>query len=119
MHELKLIVDLMYQGGLNYMRYSVSDTAEQGDYTSGPRVITAETKAVMKNILDDIRSGKWAAAWVEENATGRKGFESTRKRERSHQIEKVGAQLRGMMPFLRPVTITDEEVNSATVSQNG
>jgi ketol-acid reductoisomerase len=73
----------------------------------------------MKNILDDIRSGKWAAAWVEENATGRKGFEATRKRERSHQIEKVGAQLRGMMPFLRPVTITDEEVNSATVSQNG
>ena len=119
MHELKLIVDLMYQGGLNYMRYSVSDTAEQGDYTSGPRVITADTKAVMKNILDDIRSGKWAAAWVEENATGRKGFEATRKRERVHQIEKVGAQLRGMMPFLRPVTITDEEVNGATVSQNG
>jgi ketol-acid reductoisomerase len=119
MHELKLIVDLMYQGGLNYMRYSVSDTAEQGDYTSGPRVITAQTKAVMKDILGDIRSGKWAAAWVEENATGRKGFEATRKQERSHQIEKVGAQLRGMMPFLRPVTITDEEVNSATVSQNG
>jgi len=119
MHELKLIVDLMYQGGLNYMRYSVSDTAEQGDYTSGPRVITPQTKAEMKNILDDIRSGKWAAAWVEENQTGRKGFEATRKRERAHQIEKVGAQLRGMMPFLRPVTITDEEVNSATVSQNG
>ena len=95
------------------------DTAEQGDYTSGPRVITAQTKAVMKDIRGDIRSGKWAAAWVEENATGRKGFESTRKRERSHQIEKVGAQLRGMMPFLRPVTITDEEVNGATVSQNG
>ena len=116
MHELKLIVDLMYQGGLNYMRYSVSDTAEQGDYTAGPKVITAETKAVMKGILDDIRSGKWAAAWVEENATGRTGFEATRKAERSHQIEKVGAQLRGMMPFLRPVTITDEDVNSATVS---
>ena len=119
MHELKLIVDLMYQGGLNYMRYSVSDTAEQGDYTSGPRVITAQTKAEMKNILDGIRSGQWAAAWVEENATGRKNFEATRKSERSHQIEKVGAQLRGMMPFLRPVTITDEDVNSATVSTNG
>ena len=119
MHELKLIVDLMYQGGLNYMRYSVSDTAEQGDYTSGPRVITAQTKAEMKNILDGIRSGQWAAAWVEENATGRKNFEATRKSERSHQIEKVGAQLRGMMPFLRPVTITDEDVNSATVSKNG
>ena len=119
MHELKLIVDLMYQGGLNYMRYSVSDTAEQGDYTSGPRVVTAQTKAEMKKILDGIRSGEWAAAWVEENATGRKNFEATRKSERSHQIEKVGAQLRGMMPFLRPVTITDEDVNSATVSTNG
>ncbi len=119
MHELKLIVDLMYQGGLNYMRYSVSDTAEQGDYTSGPRVVTAQTKAEMKKILDAIRSGQWAAAWVEENATGRKNFEATRKSERSHQIEKVGAQLRGMMPFLRPVTITDEDVNSATVSTNG
>ena len=119
MHELKLIVDLMYQGGLNYMRYSVSDTAEQGDYTSGPRVVTAQTKAEMKKILDEIRGGQWAAAWVEENATGRKNFEATRKSERSHQIEKVGAQLRGMMPFLRPVTITDEDVNSATVTTNG
>jgi ketol-acid reductoisomerase len=119
LHELKLIVDLMYQGGLNYMRYSVSDTAEQGDYTAGPRVITDQTKAEMKKILDDIRSGKWAAAWVEENATGRKTFEATRKAERAHQIEKVGANLRAMMPFLRPVTITDEDVNSATVSKNG
>ena len=115
MHELKLIVDLMYQGGLNYMRYSVSDTAEAGDYTSGPRIVTAETKAEMKRVLDDIRSGKWAAAWVEENATGRKNFEATRKSERVHQIEKVGAQLRGMMPFLRPVTITDEDVNNQTL----
>ncbi len=115
MHELKLIVDLMYQGGLNYMRYSVSDTAEAGDYTTGPRIITAETKAEMKRVLDDIRSGKWAAAWVEENATGRKTFEGTRKSERQHQIEKVGAQLRGMMPFLRPVTITDEDVNNQTL----
>jgi ketol-acid reductoisomerase len=119
MHELKLIVDLMYQGGLNYMRYSVSDTAEQGDYTAGPQVITPQTKAVMKHILGDIQSGKWAAAWVEENATGRTHFEATRKTERSHQIEKVGAQLRGMMPFLKPVTITDEDVNSATVSTHG
>jgi ketol-acid reductoisomerase len=115
MHELKLIVDLMYQGGLNYMRYSVSDTAEAGDYTTGPRIITAETKAEMKRVLDDIRSGKWAAAWVEENATGRKTFEGTRRSERQHQIEKVGAQLRGMMPFLRPVTITDEDVNNQTL----
>jgi ketol-acid reductoisomerase len=119
MHELKLIVDLMYQGGLNYMRYSVSDTAEHGDYTAGPRVVTADTKAEMKRILEDIRSGKYAAGWIEENATGRKWFEATRKSERSHRIEKVGAELRAMMPFLRPVTITDEDVNSATVSQNG
>jgi ketol-acid reductoisomerase len=119
MHELKLIVDLMYQGGLNYMRYSVSDTAEHGDYTAGPRVITPETKLEMKKILDDIRSGKYAAGWVKENATGRTWFEGTRKAERAHQIEKVGAELRGMMPFLRPVTITDEDVNSATVSKNG
>jgi ketol-acid reductoisomerase len=118
MHELKLIVDLMYQGGLNYMRYSVSDTAEHGDYTAGPRVITPETKGEMKQILDDIRSGKYAAGWVNENETGRKWFEATRRAERSHPIEKVGAQLRGMMPFLRPVTITDEEVNGATVSAN-
>jgi ketol-acid reductoisomerase len=118
MHELKLIVDLMYQGGLNYMRYSVSDTAENGDYTSGPRVITAQTKGEMKKILDDIRSGKFATDWIEENRTGRKHFEATRKSERSHPIEKVGAQLRAMMPFLRPVTITDEEVNSATVTAN-
>ena len=119
LHELKLIVDLMYQGGLNYMRYSVSDTAEHGDYTGGPRVVTPETKIAMKALLEDIRSGKYAAGWVQENATGRKWFEATRKAERSHQIEKVGAQLRGMMPFLRPVTITDEDVNSATVSMNG
>jgi ketol-acid reductoisomerase len=119
LHELKLIVDLMYQGGLNYMRYSVSDTAEAGDYIAGPRVITAETKKAMQDILNDIRSGKFAAGWIEENKTGRKWFEATRKAERSHRIEKVGAELRAMMPFLRPVTITDEDVNSATVSQNG
>ncbi|MFN8063653.1 MAG: ketol-acid reductoisomerase [Vicinamibacterales bacterium] len=118
MHELKLIVDLMYQGGLNYMRYSVSDTAEHGDYTAGPRVVTAETKAAMKGILTDIQTGKYADGWIKENQTGRAWFEATRKAERSHQIEKVGAQLRAMMPFLRPVTITDEEVNSATVSKN-
>ena len=118
MHELKLIVDLMYQGGLNYMRYSVSDTAEHGDYTAGPRVITEQSKAAMQQILDDIRSGKYAAGWIEENATGRKWFEATRKAERSHQIEKVGAELRAMMPFLKPVTITDDDVNSATVTAN-
>src|SRR5215217_6675239 len=119
MHELKLIVDLMYQGGLNYMRYSVSDTAEHGDYTAGPRIVTSETKAEMKKILENIRSGKYAAGWVQENATGRTWFEATRKAERSHQIEKVGAELRGMMPFLRPVTITDEDVVGSGSAKNG
>jgi ketol-acid reductoisomerase len=119
LHELKLIVDLMYQGGLNYMRYSVSDTAEYGDYTGGPRLVTAETKAEMKKMLDEIRSGKFAQTWIDENASGRKSFEATRKAERSHRIEKVGAELRALMPFLRPVTITDEETVGAGARQNG
>src|SRR5436190_12461287 len=82
MHELKLIVDLMYRGGLNYMRYSISDTAEQGDYVSGPRVITDETRAEMKRILADIQSGKFAKEWIAENATGRPNFEKKRRDER-------------------------------------
>ena len=77
MHELKLIVDLIYQGGLNYMRYSISDTAEHGDYTGGPRIVTAETKREMKKMLEEIRSGKYAEGWIAENATGRKWFEAT------------------------------------------
>jgi ketol-acid reductoisomerase len=119
LHELKLIVDLMYQGGLNYMRYSVSDTAEYGDYTGGPRLITANTKAEMKHMLDDIRSGKFAKGWVEENNTGRKWFEAERKKERGHIIENVGARLRSLMPFLRPVTITDEDVVGSGAQKNG
>ena len=110
MHELKLIVDLMYQGGLNYMRYSISDTAEHGDYTAGPRIVTDETRKAMQAILDDIRSGRYADGWIAENRSGRATFEATRRNERAHQIEKVGAQLRSMMPFLRPVTISDDDV---------
>lgn len=110
LHELKLIVDLMYQGGLNYMRYSISDTAEHGDYTAGPRIVTDETRQAMQAILDDIRSGRYAEGWIDENRTGRVRFEATRRDERSHQIEQVGAQLRSMMPFLKPVTISDEDV---------
>src|SRR6187455_994895 len=91
LHELKLIVDLIYQGGLSYMRYSVSDTAEHGDYTGGPRLVTAETKAEMKKMLEEIRSGAYAQGWIEENATGRKWFEGQRRQERSQRIEKVGA----------------------------
>jgi len=115
LHELKLIVDLMYQGGLNYMRYSISDTAEHGDYTAGPRIVTDETRRAMQAILDDIRSGRYADGWIAENRTGRVTFEATRRDERSHQIEKVGAQLRSMMPFLRPVTISDEDVRPTSV----
>jgi ketol-acid reductoisomerase len=105
LHELKLIVDLMYRGGLNYMRYSVSDTAEHGDYVSGPRVITAETRAAMKQILAEIRSGAFARNWIAENKNGRKQFEATRQKEREQKLERVGAELRKMMPFLDPVTI--------------
>ena len=108
LHELKLIVDLVYQGGLNYMRYSVSDTAEYGDYTGGPRLVTAETKAEMKKMLDEIRSGKFAHAWIEENATGRTWFEAERRKERGHVIERVGEDLRGLMPFLHPVVVKDD-----------
>ena len=110
MHELKLIVDLMYQGGLNYMRYSISDTAEHGDYTAVPRIVNDDTRKAMQAILDDIRSGRYADGWIAENRSGRTTFEATRRNERAHQIEKVGAQLRSMMPFLRPVTISDDDV---------
>ena len=105
MHELKLIVDLMYQGGLNYMRYSVSDTAEHGDYTGGPRVITDATRREMKQILSEIQDGTYARAWIAENDAGRPWFDATRAREQEHLIEKVGAELRAMMPFVHPVTV--------------
>jgi ketol-acid reductoisomerase len=110
MHELKLIVDLMYQGGLNYMRYSVSDTAEHGDYTGGPRIVTDETKQTMKRMLAEIRNGRYADGWIAENQAGRPWFTETRAREQEHPIEKVGAELRRMMPFLKPVTITPDGV---------
>src|SRR5213592_841105 len=102
MHELKLIVDLMYQGGLNYMRYSVSDTAEYGDYRSGPRVVTDETRRAMRQILAEIRDGSFAREWVTEHRTGRANFNAARQRDRDHRLERVGAQLRSMMPFVKP-----------------
>jgi ketol-acid reductoisomerase len=103
MHELKLIVDLMYRGGLNYMRYSISDTAEYGDYVSGPRVVDARVRETMKRLLEEIRAGAFARKWIEENDTGRKQFEAQREKERALPIERVGAELRAMMPFLDPV----------------
>ncbi len=100
LHELKLIVDLMYRGGLGYMRYSISDTAEYGDYTGGPRLVTAETKAEMKRILEEIQDGRYANEWMEENRTGRKWFEAQRAADHDHPVEVVGRKLRKMMPFL-------------------
>ena len=119
LHELKLIVDLIYQGGLKYMRYSVSDTAEHGDYTGGPRIVTAETKREMKKMLEEIRSGKYAQGWIAENESGRHWFDRQRRAERAHQIERVGAELRALMPFLKPVTIPEEEQVGAVARQNG
>jgi ketol-acid reductoisomerase len=112
MHELKLIVDLMYRGGLNYMRYSISDTAEHGDYTGGARLVTDETRAEMRRMLDDIRSGRYAEAWIAENEKGRPWFDAKRAAEQSHQIEQVGAALRKMMPFVDPVEIKPLAVTS-------
>jgi ketol-acid reductoisomerase len=105
MHELKLIVDLMYRGGLNYMRYSVSDTAEHGDYTGGARIVTEDTLGEMKQMLTEIQDGTYAQKWIKENEDGRPWFNEERRRQQEHPIEKVGAELREMMPFLDPVTI--------------
>jgi ketol-acid reductoisomerase len=101
LHELKLIVDLIYEGGLSYMRFSVSDTAEYGDYTRGPRIVNEQTRAEMKKILSEIQSGEFARKWIEENKTGRKNFLAMREEARNQPIEKVGAELRAMMPFLK------------------
>ena len=109
LHELKLIVDLMYRGGLNYMRYSVSDTAEYGDYVSGPRIVDTRVRGVMAKVLDEIRDGTFANKWLAENRAGRKAFEAERKAESLHPIEVVGAELRKMMPFLAPVTVRPGE----------
>jgi ketol-acid reductoisomerase len=105
LHELKLIVDLVYQGGLNYMRYSVSDTAEHGDYTGGPKIITEETRAAMKKMLADIQSGAYAEEWIEENARGRPWFNQQRAQKQRSRIEQVGRRLRRMMPWLNPKEI--------------
>ena len=109
LHEMKLIVDLIYQGGLNYMRYSVSDTAEHGDYYSGPKVITDETRKAMKQILADIQSGKYAQDWIEENKKGRPWFNEQRRIHSEAKIEQVGRELRRMMPWLNPKEVKPGE----------
>jgi ketol-acid reductoisomerase len=113
MHELKLIVDLMYRGGLNYMRFSVSDTAEFGDYVSGPRV-TEGAKAAMKDVLSDIQSGSFADRWIAVQEAGGGEFAELRARDRNHQIEQVGADLRAKMPFLNPVVIEAGQAQATT-----
>ena len=100
LHELKLIVDLFYQGGLSYMRYSISNTAEYGDYTRGKRIVTDETRAMMKQILTEIQSGQFAREWILENKAGAPAFKATRKREQSHGVEEVGRQLRRLMSWI-------------------
>ncbi len=101
LHEVKLIVDLIYEGGLSYMRYSVSDTAEYGDYTRGPRIVTDETRAEMRKILGEIQSGQFAREWMAENKAGRKKFLAMREAQQNQPIEQVGAELRKMMTFLK------------------
>jgi ketol-acid reductoisomerase len=117
MHELKLIVDLMYRGGLNFMRFSVSDTAEFGDYVSGPRV-TEGAKAAMKDVLADIQSGSFAQRWIDEYESGGQQFARFREQDRDHQIEQVGAELRSKMPFLDPVTVTAGQAQAAATTSS-
>jgi len=101
LHELKLIVDMMYEGGLGWMRYSISDTAEYGDYTRGPRIVTEETRAEMKRILREIQTGKFAREWILENQAGRPSFDKLRSEGKAHPIEEVGRRMRELMSWLR------------------
>ncbi len=107
LHELKLIVDLIYRGGLAYMRYSISDTAEWGDYVSGPRVINDESKKAMRAVLTDIQDGTFAKRFIADQLSGRKEFQAFREAEAKHPIEQVGKKLRAAMPFLDPVTVEE------------
>ena len=111
LHETKLIVDLIYEGGIANMRYSISNTAEYGDVTRGPRVITPEVKAEMKKILGEIQSGEFAEEWIKESRSGGKQFASLRQSGRDHQIEEVGERLRGMMPWIQKGKLVDKDKN--------
>ncbi|HWK48211.1 MAG TPA: ketol-acid reductoisomerase [Stellaceae bacterium] len=111
LHEVKLIVDLIYEGGIANMRYSISNTAEYGDYTRGPRLITPEVKAEMKRVLDDIQSGRFARDWVLENKAGQASFKAMRRRAAEHDIEKVGEKLRAMMPWIAKNRLVDKTKN--------
>ncbi|MDR0251910.1 MAG: ketol-acid reductoisomerase [Brucellaceae bacterium] len=111
LHEMKLIVDLIYEGGIANMNYSISNTAEWGEYVSGPRVITAETKAEMKRILHDIQTGKFTSDWMQEYRAGAARFKGIRRMNDNHQIEEVGAKLRGMMPWIAKNKLVDKARN--------
>ncbi|HEY9079460.1 ketol-acid reductoisomerase [Magnetovibrio sp.] len=111
LHEVKLIVDLMYEGGMANMRYSISNTAEYGDYVTGPRIITPDTKAEMKRVLDDIQSGRFTRDWMLECKAGQPSFKATRRRNAEHEIEEVGQRLRAMMPWIGANKLVDKEKN--------
>ncbi|MGO4128912.1 ketol-acid reductoisomerase [Inquilinus sp. YAF38] len=111
LHEVKLIVDLMYEGGIANMRYSISNTAEYGDYVTGPRIITSETKKEMKRVLEDIQSGRFTRDWMLENKVGQASFKATRRRQAEHDIEKVGEKLRAMMPWIAKNKLVDKAKN--------
>ncbi|MCB1422612.1 MAG: ketol-acid reductoisomerase [Nitratireductor sp.] len=111
LHEVKLIVDLIYEGGIANMNYSISNTAEWGEYKSGPRIITEETKAEMKRVLQDIQSGQFTSEWMQEWHSGAARFKATRRLNDGHQIEEVGEKLRGMMPWIKSNALVDKEKN--------
>ena len=111
LHEMKLIVDLIYEGGIANMNYSVSNTAEYGEYVSGPRIITPDVKARMKDVLTDIQNGKFVRDWMLENKVHQTGFKAMRAKSDAHPVEAVGAQLRSMMPWIAEGRLVDKSKN--------
>ncbi|WAH38184.1 ketol-acid reductoisomerase [Alicyclobacillus dauci] len=119
LHEMKLIVDLIYEGGLEYMRYSISDTAQWGDFTTGPRIVTDETRAEMKRILSDIQTGKFAKSWILENQSNRPMFNAINRSEQEHPVEVVGRELRAMMPFIQTKPRGQKAKEAVSSAQTG
>jgi ketol-acid reductoisomerase len=111
LHEVKLIVDLIYEGGIANMNYSISNTAEYGEYVTGPRIVTSETKAEMKRVLEDIQSGRFTRDWMLENKAHQSSFKATRRRNSEHAIEQVGGRLRAMMPWIGANRLVDKDKN--------
>jgi ketol-acid reductoisomerase len=111
LHEVKLIVDLIYEGGIANMNYSISNTAEYGEYVTGPRIITSDTKAAMKKVLEDIQQGRFARDWVLENQAGAPSFQAMRSKMSNHPIEEVGEKLRGMMQWSKGNQLVDRKRN--------